>query len=277
MPRIVAATDLSSRGDRAVHRAILLARARGARLTVITVIDEAAAAALARQRMARAEAELARIVGSFAEAAGAVIDTCVLPGDPVGAVAGYAVAEAADLLVLGRHRDRPIADLLRQTTAERIVALVPCPVLVVSAAPSVPYANVLSAIDFSPGSAAAAASALSFAPQARQKGLHLYPVPHRGLMPEDAVPAALHEAERAEAAWRRRFGIPANRLPIRLVEGGAGGLAGAIAAAGPDLVVLGAHGQGGLAAALLGRSAAALLRDPPCDLLVVQPGPALPA
>jgi nucleotide-binding universal stress UspA family protein len=121
MQRFIAATDLSDRGDRAVHRAIQLAKDAGTKLTVITVVDEALPPPLARQMCTASEAELTRIVASFVEAAGADVDVKAILGDPALSVAGYATAENADLLVLGRHRQRPVADLFRRTTAERIV------------------------------------------------------------------------------------------------------------------------------------------------------------
>lgn len=272
MPRFIAATDLSDRGDRAVHRAILLARDAGARLTVVTVVDDALPLPIARQLVAAAEEELGRIVASFAEAAGSGTEVKVILGDPAQSVAQHAMAENADLLVLGRHRQRPVADLVRQTTAERIVALVNCPVLIVSEPPARPYGSVIEAIDFSPASAAAAARALNFAPDARHSGLHVYHVPYKGLMPGDSVSAFLHEAELAEMSWRKRFGITADALPIRLVEGGIRSeLTQALASTKPDLIAVGAHSRSGVSTAILGSVASWLMREPPCDLLIVRP------
>ena len=274
MPRFVAATDLSDRGDRAVHRAILLAAANGATLTVVTVIDDVLPGALARQMIAASEEALKHIVASFAEAAGADVDVKVILGDPAQSVAQYAMTEEADLLILGRHRRRPIAYIFLQTTVERIVALVSCPVLLVTDAPAKPYGSVLQAIDFSPASAAAAARAINFAPDARHDGIHIYHVPYKGLMPGDSVSAFLHEAELAEASWRKRFGIEPKDLTIRLVEGGVQSeLAQAIAAGKPDLIAVGAHGRTGVSVAVLGSVATSLMRDPPCDLLIVRPDP----
>jgi nucleotide-binding universal stress UspA family protein len=93
-------------------------------------------------------------------------------------------------------------------------------------------------------------------------------------MPGDTVSAFLHEAELAEASWRKRFGITAATLPIRLVEGGIRSeLAQAVAAAKPDLISVGAHGRAGISRAVLGSVAAWLMREPPCDLLIVRPDP----
>ncbi len=274
MPRFIAASDLSDRGDRAVHRSILLARDAKAKLTVISVVDDALPLPIARQMIATAEEELKRIVASFAESAGADVDVQVILGDPAPAVSQFAMTEEADLLVLGRHRSRPIADIFRQTTAERIVALVGCPVLLVSEAPARPYGSVIEAIDFSPASAAAAARAINFAPDAKHDGIHVYHVPYKGLMPGDSVSAFLHEAELAELSWRKRFGITVDTLTIRLVQGGVlSELAQAVATGKPDLIAVGAHGRTGLSGAILGSVASALMREPPCDLLIVRPDP----
>lgn len=275
MPRYFVATDLSDRGDRAVHRAILLSARNGARLTVLTVVDDALPAALAAQVAEAAKLELTRIVASFPEAANADIHINVFTGDPARTVAELAMSGQADLLILGRHRERPFADIFRQTTAERIITLVTCPVLLVTATPAAPYGHVLDAIDFSPASAAAANVALSLAPDARHEGLHVYHVPFRGLVPGDQLPAFLHEAESAEADWRTRSGMETDMLPIRLVEGGLQSeLTQAVARGKPDLIAVGAHGRSAMSRAVLGSVTTMLMREPPCDLLIVRPGPA---
>lgn len=274
MPRYFVATDLSERGDRAVHRAIMLACERQAGLTVLTVVDDAQPSALAAQVAAAATQELKRIVASFPESAKAEIEVDVVTGDPAQTVAEHAMREKADLLILGRHRDRPFGDLFRQTTAERIIALVSCPVLMVAAAPTAPYGHVLEAIDFSPACAAAAKYALSIAPDARHEGLHVFHVPFGGLVPGDQLPVFLHEAENSEADWRVRCGIGTDRLPIRLVEGGVQSeLAQLIATERPDLIAVGAHGRNAISRTLLGSVTTMLMREPPCDLLIVRPEP----
>lgn len=275
MPRYVVATDLSDRGDRAVHRAILLADRQGARLTVLTVVDDALPSTLAAQLAKAAELELTRIVASFPQSDRADIHVEVVTGDPARAVAEKAMSGKADLLILGRHRERPFADLFRQTTAERIITLVSCPVLMVSATPAAPYGHVLNAVDFSPASAAAAKVALSLVPNARHEGLHVYHVPFRGLVPGDQLPAFLHEAEDAEADWRAKFGIGVDTLPIRLVEGGVQSeLTQAVSKEKPDLIAIGAHGRSAMSRAVLGSVTTMLMREPPCDLLIARPGPA---
>ncbi|MCV2870988.1 universal stress protein [Defluviimonas sp. WL0050] len=275
MPRYFVATDLSDRGDRAVHRAILMAASMDAELTVLTVVDDALPVAIAAQVAEAAELELSRIVASFPEAAKAQVSINVVTGDPARTVAERATEARADLLILGRHRERPFGDLFRQTTAQRIITLVTCPVLLVSATPAAPYKHVLHAIDFSPASAAVAQAALSLAPKARHEGLHVYHVPFRGLVPGDQLPAFLHEAEDAEADWRTRFGIGADTLSIRLLEGGVQSeLTQAVAKGKPDLVAVGAHGRSAISRAVLGSVTTMLMCEPPCDLLIARPGPA---
>lgn len=275
MTHFIVATDMSERGDRAVHRAGALAAAAGARLTVLTIVDEALPSALSQTMRVAAEAELQRIVQSFAAESAAAAEIAVVAGDPAEAVARHVAETGADLLIVGRHRPRAIADLFRQTTVERIVALVSCPVLMVAAPPSGPYARVLTPVDFSPAAAAAAAGALALAPAARHEGLHVFHVPYKGLMPGDNVGTFLHEAEHAQAAWHARYAIKPTALPIRLVEGGVQSvLAEEIARLKPDLIAVGAHGRTAVSKALLGSVATTLMRDPPCDLLIARPAPA---
>lgn len=272
MKNLIVATDLSERGDRAVQRAVLLASDLGAGLTIVTVVDDNLPATVAEAMVRAAGAELARVVPTLPLAATVPHDIRVVRGDPALAIAALAAAERADLLILGVHRDRPVADLFRETTMERIVRQVGCPVLLVRRPAVAPYGTVVVAVDFSPASAAAVRKAAELAPGARLAAVHALHVPYRGLMPADAVGSCLGEAEAAEAGWRRMERLPATLGKVALVEGAIGQvLVEAVRTENADLIAVGAHARSGLHNALVGSSAARMMRDAPCDLLITRP------
>jgi nucleotide-binding universal stress UspA family protein len=272
MKNLIVATDLSERGDRAVQRAFLLASRLPASLAIVTVIDDSLPAGIADTMVRAAEAELARIVTAHPLAATVPHEIRVVRGDPALAIAALAAAERTDLLILGVHRDRPVADFFRETTMERIVRQVGCPVLLVRRPAVAPYGTVVAAVDFSPASATALCKAAELAPEARLAGVHAFHVPYRGLMPADAVGSFLGEAEAAEAGWRRTESLPAALGKVALLEGAIGQvLTDAVRSEGADLIALGAHARGGLHNALIGSFAARMIRDAPCDLLIARP------
>ena len=272
MKNLIVATDLSERGDRALQRAFLLASRVGAGLIIVTVVDDSLPDSIAETMARAAETELARIAKAHPLAATVPHEIRVVRGDPALAIAALAAAERTDLLILGVHRDRALADFFRETTMERIVRQVACPVLLVRRPAVSPYGTVVAAVDFSPASAAALRKAAEFAPEARLAAVHAIHVPYRGLMPADAVGSFLGEAETAEAGWRRAESLPEALGKVALPEGAIGTvLTDAVRTEGADLVAVGAHARSGLHNALIGSFAARMIRDAPCDLLIARP------
>jgi nucleotide-binding universal stress UspA family protein len=118
-------------------------------------------------------------------------------GDPAEAVTAAAASAQADLLVLGLHRIRAL-DSLRRTTMERILAGVPCPVLLAHRPAAGPYARILVLTAFAPACAAALRAARRLAPGAALQVLHALDVPLRDRLNPDRAAA---EAEAAAARW----------------------------------------------------------------------------
>jgi len=273
MPIFIVATDLSERGDRAVHRGFRLARARQARLIIATVVDDSLPKALADEFARAAEAQLARVVAASPGSDTVTHEQRTLRGDPAPAVALLCATEGADLLILGRHRPRPIADLFRGTTMERIVAQVGCPVLLACAPAADDYDVIVAAVDFSPSAAAAVKTAAALAPQARLAAVHALHVPYRGLIAPSTAEAFFEEARAAETAWRKAHDLPAQLGRIEPVEGVVDEVvATALVRNGADLLALGAHARAALGDVLLGSFATRILRDPPTDLLIARAG-----
>lgn len=273
MREILVATDLSARSDRALRRAARLAAEQGAKLLVVSVVDDAYPTRLAEQLKTEVAQEIASQLASL-DLGAVEIETRVEIGDPALAIAALAEARAVDLIALGAHRPRPLADLFRGATLERIVRGVSRPALLVCAPAVAPYARVVVGVDLSPASSAALSAAQRVAPMAEICAFHAAHAPYADRFGggQSGPGEAFRGAAAAELdAWIAEGGLPegAPRPEITL-EPVSAALARRIAEAPTDLIALGAHGRAGLNPTLLGRFVEETLRDPPCDVLVVR-------
>lgn len=275
LSHLLVATDLSPRADRSVARAFDLAAQLGARLTLLTVVDEALPEEMARQMQTSAEARLDQFAASHRGAENVRYAARAVIGDPVGTISAVVAAEQADLLVLGIHRPRPFLDMLRETTMERIVRLQDCPVLLVTDPVDHPYKTVLAGLDFAPASTHALCLGAELAPDAELHGVHAVHIPYKGYSPAPGAASTaapfLREARDTYNQWRDQAPLPDRLGEVDFVEGGAVSVVRSRAARlGCDLLCLGAHGRVGSAPAFLGSLANDLIRTPPCDLLIAR-------
>ncbi len=274
MKDFMVATDLSERSDRALRRAIALARAHGGRCHLVHIVDEGLPDETARSYRAAAMAQLERIVQ--AEAGDTELRARVVSGDPLVEIPRMARELEADLVVLGLHRPRAFLDRLRETTMERLVQLMRRPVLLVHDRADHPYRKILVPVSFSPACATALTAARALAPQAEIAAFHAVHLPFSGLTgegPGGPMDRELtHEAEAARAVWCEGQGLAAELCAVTPVSGSLGETVDAqIARENPDLIALGVHTRSGMAPYALGSFAARLVRNPPTDLLLAHP------
>jgi nucleotide-binding universal stress UspA family protein len=144
-PRVLCATDLLQRSDRAVSRADAIARELGAQLLLLHVVDGAGSAHASEGRNARARAVLNAHARKLARS-GNGAQVSVRTGRPHQTIADVAIKWDADLIVLGPYRRR-FGDSFRGTTAERVIRMADRPVLVVNRDSAGPYEHVLLAAD----------------------------------------------------------------------------------------------------------------------------------
>lgn len=263
MPQhILVAHDLSPEADLALQRAALLARRHGARLSLLHVqaVQTGDPDAARRQLAARLQ-PLALPQASV----------LLRSGPAAEEILGQAHGLETDLLVLGaHHRDSP--EGFAGTTLERILQHSPAPVLLAVAAASVPWQNVLVALDFSPcASRALRQAARLLEPGARLHALHVDEVAplHAGENPEElAFQTELFEHLVAEERTRLPAGVQLDH-ELRSGERNAC-LRAVLAERRPQLLALGSHSRGELADALLGSLTLQCLRHPPCDVLVTR-------
>ncbi|WP_296557602.1 universal stress protein [Pigmentiphaga sp.] len=271
---ILLATDLSARGDRALDRAIDIARQRRCKLVVLHVIEESP---LVERLMARgnretdkeaAESALRDIVGEVDVPMELVLET----GNPVDVIQRTARGRQCDLIVTGVARDETLGRLLLGSTVEKLARESTLPILIVKKRPHRPYRHVVAATDFSEGSRQAMNAARAFFPSAQMTLFHAYPT-LKADPDQDEVEAARRAAERLAD------GFIANNLPqagqagTRLVlqHGMPEGAVPDYARNHPtDLLVVGTHGLTGLLRTAIGSVAERLVYLTPCDALIVR-------
>jgi nucleotide-binding universal stress UspA family protein len=283
--RVLCATDLSSRSDRALRRAGLLAREAGAELILLSVVDDDQPESLVSSERREVAALLAEQASSMQAADGPRPQLRVEAGDAFDVILRAAEAEAADLIVMGEHRKRLLRDMFIGTTIERVMRRGHRPVLMVNRPAERPYHRVLAAVDMSDSSAEAlrAAARLGFLAGSELTVFHAVQLPGKGNLvladlPTDViegkVAAAVAESRREVARFLRgvdsRF---ASAPPPILAEEGAPAeaLRRCVERSAPDLVVLGTGRRGGLARLVLGSVAEEVLRTLDCDVLAVPP------
>lgn len=280
MKTILVATDLSARSDWAIERAAKLAAFHDCRLVVLHVVDEDLPARVADRLREEAEASLQEYVARLEPAQIVKIDMRCELGQHFSTIIEAAESEAADLVVIGKHRDDAVLDLFRGSTGERIVRYGQKPVLVVKQRPNHAYLNIMVGVDFSAPSAAAIEIAASLAPSARLHVVHAFHIPFKGFLHAGKSFDRMAKRQQQEftAAIDQDMAKffetlkPELRSVERIVEEGSPPevILGAVRAKKPDLLVVGTHGRSGLGRAILGSVAEYVLSHAPCDVLAVR-------
>lgn len=280
--RILAPTDFSTRSNRAVRQGGLLARACGAELHLLHVVDEDQPTELVDLETREAGRILAEATGSMPELREVECRSMVITGDPFDGILQAAATIEADLIVMGAHR-RKLRDIFVGTTLERVIRSGPFPVLMVNNEAQRRYENVLAPIDMSETSADAlkTARAAGLTNGTRLTLLHAFIAPSKGKMfiggasQNDIDEHVAGERQRVIddiAAFLVKNGLDGEGWHLRAVEGEPFEVIGrAIRELGPDLLIVGTHGRSGLIKVLIGSVTEELLRSVDVDVLAVPP------
>jgi nucleotide-binding universal stress UspA family protein len=153
--RLLCASDLALRSDRAVYRAALLARQMGAEVLFVHVVSDRQAERVMYLKANRARTRLTLQVERAMAHAPDAFRVEIHLGKPLKVIADLAKEWQADLIVLAAPISRRYEKLLG-TTAERIIRSVSCPVLMVHREPTADYAQIAVATDLSMTSVRAA-------------------------------------------------------------------------------------------------------------------------
>ncbi len=276
--RMLVATDLSARADRAIERAVALAGPTGAALTILHVVDADLPVQMADRLAAEARTLIAEHVASVRGGDAAAPEIKVVFGRDHRDIADVVEKAGAGLIVLGMHRNET-PELFRGSTAERLIRGGPCPVLMVKTKPLRAYRRVVVGVDFSECSRRALEFAVGFLPDCEFHLVHAFDVPFKAFLSGDEIQ---REASKDHQEQMDRF-VGEDFSAFRAATQGTPARFFQIVRQGPvrqviqeqaerlkaDLLVVGTHGRGGLAHALLGSIAEDLLSRPPCDVLAV--------
>jgi uncharacterized protein len=139
---IIAATDGSKHGERAVYEALGIAKRCNSSLTIVTVITSEHLVQVEHSRLQISEAadmEMVKIEHDIKELKETAIkegiqtESFILSGVPAEAIINTAKTKNADLIVMGSHGRTGIERLLVGSVTERVIVLSSSAVLVVKA------------------------------------------------------------------------------------------------------------------------------------------------
>ena len=296
MKNILLATDLGSNSDRAMERALSLAKHHHAALTIVHIAPSPPKSAAknppssdqhpdqASDQRAETEALIRRYVNNYKDAS-AVSTTIIVKqgGEVFFEILEAAYAHKAELIVIGTHGKERFRDLFVGTTIERILRKGILPVLMVKGKAAGAYQSVLSAVDFAPSSRTALRFAASIAPKARFTAGHVVVVPTVSVAAHGASFAYEFVRDSAEKNAKSNLSAFVNTekshfadrhqgqslaLTGVLLEGGVSNtLARTAESLKADLITIGTHSQPEFTFKL-GGVAGDILANPPCDVLV---------
>ncbi|MCE6951528.1 universal stress protein [Cereibacter sphaeroides] len=283
MRTIMLATDFSERSDRAMRRAALLARATGAQMHLVHVVDDDRPRGIVEHETGDARRLLHDFGHSLRNHDGIRCSTSIVLADPFAGIVRAATEVAVDLLVIGPHRRHLLRDAFAGTTAERVIRTAACPVLMANGPPVGPWRHLLLTTDLSDASRGALRrfAELKIGEGSARTILHVFDAPalHLGMaatLSDDARGAYLHD-QHAEARERLKGFLASVRSPAAepIVRHNTSTLAHEILhtaeEVGADLVVASSVGKGMMARAILGSVAAQVLASASVDVLVVPP------
>lgn len=192
---VLVGTDFSVASQHAVERALDLAQAWAARVTLHHVIaasfwddvvDRAASvtgidSVMPAAAEAAAGEALRRRSDEIEAATGLRCDVAATTGRAAGELARVAASTSADLVVIGAHGAHPVRNLAVGTTTQKLLRVSPCPVLVVKRKPPFAYRTVLAPTDFSAPSREALMACLALLPRSTVHVAHAFELPYDGL------------------------------------------------------------------------------------------------
>lgn len=284
MKKILLATDLSEKSDRAMERALKIAHEQDAKLYIVHIAPPYTGPKGSKKWALDLQKDTEDLIKGYLydykDTANIETEITVKQGGEVFfQILEAAYAHKVDLIVMGMHGKEKFRDLFTGTTIERVVRKGIKPVLMVKNKPTGPYQSIMSAVDFAPGSRAAMRLAMEVAPKAVFTAVHVYNVPvyyadafvyvHTQEVTEETQKKAMDAFLKTE---RSRFAGEHHgeekRLSGTLMEGPLyDTLQKKARNLKADLITIGAHGQFGLASKL-GGTASDILSNPPCDVLV---------
>lgn len=286
MKRIMSATDFSERSDRALRRAVILARAHDAVLEIVHVVDDDRPRRIVDREVNDARQLLSELARSLKDLDGVSCTTQIVQDDPFAGIVKPVAKATPDLLVIGPHRRQILRDAFVGTTAERTIRAASCPVLMVNGPPVGPWHHMLQTTDLSEAAEQALKRfiGLGLGAGARLSVLTVFDAPALRLAMSDSMGKEGQEdylndlrsdARQALAASIARIGMGLAEKVVRPEETTvANEILKAAEELKADLIVVATQGKGAVARMVLGSVAGQVLKDARCDVLAIPPDPA---
>ena len=268
---VLLATDLSSRCDRALDRAMLLARECGARLVVLTVVEADASRQREKPPAHRRLSAYNRIRDMGSSDADLAVEVVVREGDVGEQIAAVAAETGCSVIVTGTARDEMFGRILLGSTVERLSRTSQLPLLTVHRRVHGRYTRVVAASDFSASSKHALDTIIDLLPDTQPIVFHAFDVPFLGMMDaqrDEVLTRGQAEATSVAQEFLRSAGHPA--LSVVIAHGDpAERLREYADTHDTDLIVIASHGRSALYQVLIGSVARRILETAPCDTLLV--------
>jgi nucleotide-binding universal stress UspA family protein len=266
--KLLLATDLTARSDRATDRAVLVSKQCGAELVAVHVMEPTARSP---ESAITNEERVRELLAYDLREAKSPAHFDVATGDPAERALELARAHGCGLIVTGVARaDRLLGPTLG-ATVDKLVRTSDIPLLVVTERARDAYSNIVVAVDFSPASAAAVRTAAAWFPGARLTLFHAFDAPSiLAATDPRRISEQFHDAAQASyAEFVRDLQLPSPPIPM-LRRGDPGALLRELATSRSlDLVVMGTRRRGPVAEVLLGSIAKRILAHLACDALLV--------
>jgi nucleotide-binding universal stress UspA family protein len=283
---LLVGTDFSPGAAGVLTRVPRLPLAPRAEVTVLHVMPAWLNPAVHGRQVRQAEGRLRRagtrlLRGLATAGLGEVrVRTLLAQGEPWAEILGRSAG--ADLVVVGRHGRRSFRDLLVGSTAERVVRHAMVPTLLVGGPARSAYRRPLAAVERDRMSRVTLEVAARLLDGRRSvlDVVHAYSPAYEGMVARVGTPAgraayrreSRTEARRAITEFVRRSTAAqaVRRIRLRRADPRRAILDEARARRA-DLIAVGTHGRTGVAHALLGSVAEAVMRHAACDVLVAPP------
>lgn len=281
--KILLATDLGPRSDRALDRAVSLAKQWQADLIVLHVLEnptpdfsDSATPPPSWKRSTDPVSIVSRQL--LADLSGIAEKTRILieDGDPAETIIRVAEAESCDLIVTGVARDELLGRFLLGSTVDQLLRRSQVPLLVVKERARKPYHHIVVATDFSESSRHAFEAAAHIFPQKQLTLFHAYDPPMASRMTDPDTYRREYRTVVAQncEAFLQKIQKPGQgwHSPRVLLEYGTPSLLlrDYVHAQEVDLLILGTQGRGVVLEIVIGSVAKEIMERLPCDVLVVR-------
>ncbi|MCK5385165.1 MAG: universal stress protein [Alphaproteobacteria bacterium] len=285
MRNILLATDLASNSDRAMERAMKIAKEQKAKLYIIHIAPFYVDPKSEKSALGTCE-DIEDLIHKYLLGFNGLndVETHIIVRQ--GGEIFFEILEAVhtnkvDLVVMGMHGKEKFRDLFVGTTIERVVRKGITPVLMVREKPTGSYENIMAAIDFAPSSRTALRIGMELAPKAAFVAAHVVnvlvfgddPSVHQHMMKKTEKTAK----KNMKAFLKTECSYFANEHNGELINLSGDLINGAVSSnlvkkakeLKSDLITIGMHSKSGFVSKI-GGVTGDVLSNPPCDVLVAQ-------